>query len=70
MKANGWEMSDTVKGMKGTRITINTREIFKMVRLMAKVSILGPMGKCSMENGKMESKRAMVFGKEFLKTRS
>lgn len=51
---------------KGTAMAINMKEIFKMERLMVKVCISGLMEKCMMENGGMESRKAMEYGKEYL----
>jgi len=50
--------------MRDTQITTNMRANFKMGRPMARGSIHGPTGKSMMGNGKMESKRAMGYGRD------
>jgi hypothetical protein len=52
--------------MKDTPIIISTKEPFKTGKLTVKVYILGLTGKFMMENGKMESRMDMEYGKEFL----
>lgn len=46
-------------------MAINMKETLKMGKHMARESTNGQMEKCMMENGGMESKKAMEFGKEY-----
>lgn len=50
------------KDMRDTVTAIHTKEIFCQVKLMEKVSILGPTEKSMMANGPKESRKAMVCG--------
>ena len=52
--------------MKSILIVIDMRESFKMGKLMEREYTSGQMERYMMGNGKMEPKKDMEFGKEFM----
>jgi hypothetical protein len=64
-KVNGSKTEDMAKAMRGTLITIGTKETSLMGKPTVREFILGRMGKYMTGNGEMESKKDMAFGKLF-----
>ena len=66
MKVNGLMIIVKEKAWKNTVMVTNMKVILKEEKLMVKESIIGPMEKCTMANGKTELRKDMACGEVFL----
>lgn len=63
LRDSGSVTRDMEADMKGSQMEMSIKETILKVKLMEKDFIHGLMGKYMTVNGKMESKRAMEYGK-------
>lgn len=65
MKDHGYQIRDMAEDLNYFQMEINIKENMRMVKLTEKERIHGEIMKYMMENGKVDKKMGMAFGREF-----